>query len=294
MRANQAVFRIATICRMLGVSSSGYYAWLNRVPSARAREDLALTKKIRDYHKLSRSTYGAPRIQADLAEEGIHVGQKRVARLMKAAGLAGVSRRKGARTTIRDDDARPAPDLVDRDFTVSAPDQLWVADITYIPTWAGFLYLAVVIDAFNRRVVGWSMASNLKTRLVLDALEMALWQRRPRDVIHHSDQGSQYTSFAFGKRCQKAGVRPSMGSVGDCYDNAMCESFFATLETELLDRRRFRTQSEARMEIFDFIEAFYNPRRRHSSLGNLSPVEYERRYNLSLENPNANLSTEAG
>jgi len=279
---------------MLGVSSSGYYAWLNRVPSARAREDLALTKKIRDYHKLSRSTYGAPRIQADLAEEGIHVGQKRVARLMKAAGLAGVSRRKGARTTIRDDDARPAPDLVDRDFTVSAPDQLWVADITYIPTWAGFLYLAVVIDAFNRRVVGWSMASNLKTRLVLDALEMALWQRRPGDVIHHSDQGSQYTSFAFGKRCQKAGVRPSMGSVGDCYDNAMCESFFATLETELLDRRRFRTQSEARMEIFDFIEAFYNPRRRHSSLGNLSPVEYERRYNLSLENPNANLSTEAG
>jgi putative transposase len=138
------------------------------------------------------------------------------------------------------------------------------------------------------------MANNLKTQLVLDALEMALWQRRPRNVIHHSDQGSQYTSFAFGKRCQKAGVRPSMGSVGDCYDNALCESFFATLETELLDRNRFRSQSEARMEIFDFIEAFYNPRRRHTSLGNLSPAEYERRYNLSLINPSPNLSTEAG
>jgi len=223
VRANQAVFRVAAMCRMLGVSSSGYYAWLNREPSARQGDDAVLTMKIRDYHRLSRHTYGAPRIHADLADEGIHVGLKRVARLMKAAGLAGVSRRKGTRTTIRDSDARPAPDLVDRDFTATAPDQLWVADITYIPTWAGFLYLAVVLDAFNRAVVGWSMANNLKTQLVLDAFEMALWQRRPRNVIHHSDQGSQYTSFAFGKRCQKAGVRPSMGSVGDCYDNALCE-----------------------------------------------------------------------
>jgi putative transposase len=282
------------MCRMLDVSASGYYAWRDREPSRRSREDAVLTKKIRDYHRLSRYTYGTPRIHADLADEGIRIGRNRVARLMKAAGVAGVSRRKGTRTTIRDCDARPAPDLVDRDFRATAPDQLWVADITYIPTWAGFLYLAVVLDAFNRAVVGWSMANNLKTRIVLDALEMALHQRRPGNVIHHSDQGSQYTSFAFGKRCQKAGVRPSMGSVGDCYDNALCESFFATLETELLDRRRFRSHSEARMEVFDFIEAFYNPRRRHSSLGNLSPYEYERRHVLSLENPNANLSTEAG
>jgi putative transposase len=282
---------IVTMCRMLEVSTSGYYAWISREPSLRARKDAVLTEKIREYHKLSRHTYGSPRILTDLAEEGIHVGRKRVARLMKAAGLAGVSRRKGTCTTVRDKDARPAPDLVDRDFSVSAPNELWIADITYVPTWAGFLYLAVVLDAFNRAVVGWATANNLRTKIVLDALEMALWQRRPENVIHHSDQGSQYTSLAFGKRCTKAGIRPSMGSVGDCYDNAMCESFFATLETELLDRNTFCTHSEARMGIFDYIEAFYNPRRRHTSLGNLSPAEYERRYNRSLENPNANLST---
>lgn len=283
---------VATMCRMLDVSSSGYYAWKDRKPSARAKGDALLTEKIGKSHKLSRYTYGSPRILTDLyEEEGIRVGRKRIARLMKAAGLVGVSRRKGPRTTIRDKDARPAPDLVDRDFSVSAPNKLWIADLTYVPTWAGFLYLAVVIDAFNRQVVGWAMANNLKTKVVLDALEMALWKRKPENVIHHSDQGSQYTSLAFGKRCAKAGVRPSMGSVGDCYDNAMCESFFATLETELLHRTTFRSHADARMAIFDFLEAFYNPRRRHSSLGNLSPVEYERRYKLSLENPSVNLST---
>jgi putative transposase len=155
------------------------------------------------------------------------------------------------------------------------PNRLWVADITYVPTWAGFLYLAVVLDAYSRRIVGWSMAPILGTQLVLDALNMALLTRRPRSVIHHSDQGSQYTSIAFGQRCREAGVRPSMGSVGDAYDNAMCESFFATLECELLDRCRFKTQAEARIAIFDFIEGFYNPRRRHSSLGYLSPIDYE-------------------
>ena len=171
-----------------------------------------------------------------------------------------------------------APDLVERDFTAERPNMLWVADITYIPTWAGFLYLAVALDAFSRRIVGWAMATTLHTQLVLDALNMALATRRPKDVIHHSDQGSQYTSIAFGKRCREAGVRPSMGSVGDAYDNAMAESFFATLECELLDRRRFKTQAEARMAVFEFIEGFYNPRRRHSSLGYLSPVDYERRH----------------
>jgi putative transposase len=291
VRENRAFLPVATMCRILDVSTSGYYVWKHRKPSRRSRDDAALTEKIRHFHKLSRYTYGSPRIHTDLAEERIHVGCKRVARLMKEAGLAGVCRRKKAHTTIRDKDAHPAPDLVDRDFSVSAPNELYLADITYVPTWAGFLYLAVVLDAFNREVVGWAMANNLKTQLVLDALEMALWKRKPDNVIHHSDQGCQYTSLAFGKRCQKAGIRPSMGSVGDCYDNAMCESFFATLETELLDRNTFRTHSEARMGIFDYIEAFYNPRRRHSSLGNLSPIEYERRYNLSLENPSANLST---
>src|SRR5438094_3857481 len=196
---------------------------------------------------------------------------------MRAAGIVGVSRRRGTVvTTRRDKDGRPAPDLVDRDFSASAPNRLWVADITFIPTAAGFLYLAVVLDAFSRRIVGWAMANHLRTELVLDALGMAIGQRQPTDVIHHSDQGSQYTSLAFGGRCREAGVRPSMGSVGDAYDNAMCESFFATLECELLDRERFRTQADARRAIFDFIEGWYNPRRRHSALDYLSPMIYER------------------
>ena len=273
---NQASYPIATMCRLLEVSASGYYAWRDRRPSRRVEGDVALLARIKAIHAASRRTYGAPRIHAELAAEGICVGRKRIARLMRAAGLAGVSRRKGVRTTQRRQGARPAPDLVERDFAAEAPDRLWVADITYIPTWAGFLYLAVVLDAFSRRVVGWSMANHLRTSLVLDALDMALGRRRPENVIHHSDQGSQYTSIAFGTRCRQAGVRPSMGSVGDCYDNALCESFFATLECELLDRRRFRTQAEARMAVFEFIEAWYNPRRRHSSIGYLSPINYER------------------
>jgi putative transposase len=195
---------------------------------------------------------------------------------MRAAKLRGVSRRDWMVTTVRDHQARPAPDLVERNFSAAGPNRLWVADITYIPTWAGFLYLAVVLDVFSRRIVGWAMETYLRTELVLKALDMALGQRRPYGVIHHSDQGSQYTSLAFGGRCQQAGVRPSMGSVGDCFDNAMCESFFATLECELLERCRFKTQVEARMAVFDFIEGWYNPRRRHSALGYLSPVEYER------------------
>jgi putative transposase len=196
---------------------------------------------------------------------------------MRQCELVGVSRRKWQRTTQRNDEARPAPDLVERDFAAKGPNRLWVADITYIPTWAGFLYLAVVLDAWSRRVVGWAMANHLRTELVLEALNMALWQRRPKGVIHHSDQGCQYTSIAFGKRCKQAGVRPSMGSVGDCFDNAMCESFFATLECELLDRRCFHTRAEARMAIFEFIEGWYNPHRRHSALDYESPVSYERR-----------------
>ncbi len=273
---NQARYPIATMCRLLGVSTSGYYAWRDRRPSRRATDDAALVERIRAIHGRSRGTYGAPRIHAELAAAGTHVGRKRVARLMRSVGLAGVSRRRGVRTTQRREGARPAPDLVERDFTAERPDRLWVADITYVSTWAGFLYLAVVLDAFSRRVVGWAMANHLRTQLVLDALDMALWQRRPEAVIHHSDQGSQYTSIAFGARCRRAGVRPSMGSVGDCYDNALCESFFATLECELLERHRFPSQAEARMAVFDFIEGWYNPHRRHSAIGYLSPIDYER------------------
>ena len=276
MRANQARFPIAMVARLLGVSPSGYYAWRDRELSSRKQNDAVLKACITNIHHQSRGTYGAPRIHAELAEDGIQIGRKRVARLMREMALAGVSRRKGTRTTRRDHRLRPAPDLVERRFEADAPDRLWVSDITYVPTWAGFLFLAVVVDAFSRRVVGWSMANHLRTELVLEALNMALWQRRPGSVVHHSDQGSQYTSYAFGKRCREMGVVPSMGSVGDCFDNAMAESFFATLECELIDRRVFRTQAEARMAIFEYIEGWYNPHRRHSGLGYLSPLNFER------------------
>jgi putative transposase len=267
---------IATMCRALDVSPGGFYAHSKRPPSARSRVDAELSTRIAEIHRRSRATYGAPRIHAELRAQGIRVGCKRVARLMRATGLRGVSRHKWITTTVRDRQARPAPDLVERNFAAPAPNRLWLADITYIPTWAGFLYLAVVLDVFSRRVVGWAMETYLRTELVLKALDMALGQRRPVGVIHHSDQGSQYTSLAFGQRCEQAGVRPSMGSVGDCFDNAMCESFFATLECELLDRRHFKTQVEARMAVFDFIEGWYNPHRRHSALDYRSPIDYER------------------
>ena len=267
----------ATMCRMLGVSRSGYWAWRKRPLSTREKSDRAIESQIEEIHRWSQQTYGVARMHAELAARGTTVGRKRVARLMRRAGLQGVTRRKGTFTTVRDRDARPAPDLVLRDFAAAVPNRLWVADITYIPTWAGFLYLAVVIDAWSRRVVGWAMETHLRTELVLQAFDMALVQRRPREVIHHSDQGCQYTSIAFGKRCEEAGVRPSMGSVGDAYDNALAESFFATLECELLDRNRFRTQVEARMAVFQFIEGWYNPHRLHSALGYLSPIDFERR-----------------
>jgi putative transposase len=286
MRANQAEFAIATMARVLGVSESGYHAWRGRAPSARAVEDKMLLKKVRTVHVTSRDTYGSPRIHAELRATGHRHGRKRIARLMRAAALTGASRRrKGVTTTRRDKDARPAPDLVDRDFTAVGPDRLWVADITFVPTANGFMYLAVVLDAWSREIVGWSMANHLRTELVLDALEMAIGQRHPADVIHHSDQGSQYTSLAFGGRCREAGVRPSMGSVGDAYDNAMCESFFATLECELLERRRFVSQAEAKMVCFSFIEGWYNPVRLRSALGYRSPMAYEMAMELVTTEP---------
>ena len=281
MKANRADHRIATMCRVLGVSASGYHAWHRRAPSARAQGDAKLTMTIHTIHIESRGTYGAPRVHAELAAQGIHVGRKRVARLMRAAKVQGVSRRKPIFTTQRDPAARPAPDLVKRDFRVEGPDRLWVADITYVPTWEGFLYLAIVLDAWSRRVVGWAMAHHLRTELVLQALDMALVRRLPQNVIHHSDQGCQYTSIEYGKRCRLAAVRPSMGSVGDAYDNAMAESFFATLECELLDRSRFRTRAEAQRAIFEFIESWYNRRRRHSAIGYLSPVNFEIKHQVA-------------
>jgi len=296
MSANQAYFPVAAMARVLGVSKAGYYAWLHRAPSAHAIADTALLKRIRTVHVSSRQTYGAPRVHAELRAGGERHGRKRIARLMRQGELVGASHRHGGPTTTRrDKEARPAPDLVDRDFTASGPNQLWVADITTVPTTAGFLYLAVVLDAWSRKIVGWSMANHLRAELVLDAMEMAVGQRRPRDVIHHSDQGSQYTSLAFGKRCGEAGVRPSMGSVGDAYDNAMAESFFSTLEAELLSRRRFTSQAEARMACFSYIEGWYNPVRLHSGLGYRSPMTYEANMQNAAARPwSASLQTVHG
>ena len=280
MKAYQARNRrsIPTMRRVFEVSASGYYAWCSRAPSARKQADILLGDRIEAYYQQSHCTYGRMRLQGDLRDEGRRVSDKRVARLMRERKRVGASRRKGYKTTIRDHDARPAPDLVDRRFSATAPDQLWVADITFIPTYSGFLFLAVVLDVFSRRIVGWRMANNLKTELVLDALNMAIHRRRPKNVIHHSDQGCQYTSVAFGKRCEEVGVRPSMGTVGDCYDNAMCESFNATLECELLVKHRFNDRREAEIAIFRFIEGWYNPRRRHTSIGNISPIQFEQAY----------------
>ena len=215
MSANQAVFPIAAMARVLGVSEAGFHAWRHRPPSAHSIADTMLLRRVRTTHAGSRETYGAPRVHAQLQADGGRHGRKRIARLMRAAGLVGAShRRDGVTTTRRDKDARPAPDLVDRNFVASRPNQLWVADITFVPTAAGFLYLAVVLDAWSRKIVGWSMANHLRTELVPDALEVAIGQRRPGDVIHHSDQGSQSTSLGFGKRCQETGVHPSMARSG--------------------------------------------------------------------------------
>lgn len=277
MRANQAAHPVSVICRVLGLSRSGYYAWLERGMSAHALRDEELLVAIREEHLASMGIYGAPRIHARLKRRGFCVGRKRVARLMRESGLSGVTRRRKWRTTQRDERARPAPDLVDRSFEADGPHQLWVADITHVPSRSGPLYLAMVLDVWSRKVVGWAINTTMPAELVVRALDMALERRRPHGVIHHSDQGSQYTSMAFTSRCKAHHVEISMGSVGDCFDNAMAESFFATFETELLALvGPLTTVREAKARIISFIEGFYNTRRLHSKLGYRSPVEFER------------------
>jgi putative transposase len=274
----KAAYPVTRLCRALGVSPSGYWAWRRRTPSGRTLSNTVLQQRIVAIHAASRATYGAPRIHAELQAQGQRCSRKRVARLLRLAGVAGCHRRRFV-TTRRDPKRPSAPDLLQRAFVASAPNQVWVADITYVPTHQGFLFLAVVLDACSRRVVGWSMASHLRAELVVAALDMALQHRRPvAGVIHHSDHGSQYTALAFQERCQRAGVRSSMGSVGDGFDNALAESFFATLECELLARRAFSMHAEARSALFDFIEVFYHRQRRHSALGYLSPDTFERRF----------------
>jgi putative transposase len=275
--AKKAEHSIALMCRVLGVSRSGFHAWRARKPSARALEDQRLTVRIAEIHQRFRGVYGSPRIHAELVlADGERLGRKRVERLMRAAGISGLIRRRRGRTTIRVPGVRVCEDLVDRAFAADGPDRLWVADITYLRTWEGWLYLAAVQDVFSRRIVGWSMAEHMRTELVLDALQMALDHRRPAPgLIHHSDQGSQYVSLAFGQTARAAGIAQSMGSRGDCFDNAVAESFFATLKKELVNRRPWPTKAELRSEIFDYIEIFYNRQRRHGKLGMRSPADYE-------------------
>jgi putative transposase len=278
--AERANFPVKVMCEVLGVSRAGFYAWANRKPSLRSQRDAVLLKKIRCIHKDSRQTYGSPRIHVELKEDhGILCGRKRVARLMAAHGIRGCCRRRRHWTTRKDASSAPSEDLLNRDFTADAPNMRWVADITYVSTWQGFLHVAFVLDLFSRKIVGWAMATHLRTELVLDALGMAVLSRRPgKGLIHHSDHGCQYTSVAFSKRCREAGIITSMGSVGDAYDNAAAEAFIASLKTELIYRRSWRTRDEVELAIFDYIEVFYNPRRRHTTIGAVSPVAFEDAY----------------
>jgi putative transposase len=264
------------LCRLLGVSRSGYYAWRSKPSSERARFDAVLSEKIETIHRNSRATYGAPRIHAELRAIGIRCSRKRVARLMRRAKLRGCLHGRRIRTTHRTALQQAAPDLVERNFAAEEPDKLWVADITYVRSKEGFVYLAFILDACSRRVVGWSMATHLRSELVVDALQMAIARRKPSPgLVHHSDRGVQYTSLSFGKRLEDEGLLPSMGRVGSAYDNALAESFVATLKTELLYRNAWPTRQAVRTAIFEYIEGFYNTRRRHSALGYLSPAEFE-------------------
>ena len=268
------------MCRVLGVSRAGFYAWERRAPCDRELSDAWLTDKIKAIHARSKGTYGSRRIHAELRlEHGIRVGKKRVERLMVLAGISGLLPRPRKRTTIRVEGVRTAPDLVERDFDPEAPDRTWSADITYIWTLEGWLFLSHVEDLFSRRIVGWEMSSHMRKELVISALEMAVGQRKPdAGCIHHSDKGSQYTAVLFGERCARAGITPSTGSKGDCFDNACSESFHATLKKELIYRHTWATRAEARTAIFEYIEGWYNPHRRHSKLGYLSPAGYEQEH----------------
>jgi len=275
--AEKTNYPVAVMCRVFGVNRTGFHNWERRAPSDRALADAWLTERIKQIHDSSRGVYGAPRIHAELQiEHDIRVGRKRVARLMKAAAISGVRPAKQWRTTIRIPGITPATDLVERQFRPERPNVLWVSDITYLRSGEGWLYLAAVQDAYSRAIVGWSMATHMRASLVVDALKMALARRRPTPgLIHHSDQGSQYVSLAFGRAASEAGIAVSMGSRGDAYDNAVAETFFATLKKELVNRRSWPSRLELQSAVFEYIEAFYNRRRRHSTLGMLSPTDYE-------------------
>jgi putative transposase len=286
--AEKARTPVSVACELLGVSTSGFYAWASRAPSDRALSDAWLIERIKQIHADHREVYGSRRVTAELRlGEGVVVSRKRVQRLMRRAGISGLVARKRGRTTIRVPGVRVADDLVERRFRPERPDVLWMADITYLRTWEGWVYLAAVQDAYSRRIVGWSMADHMRSELVVDALEMALHRRRPAPgLIHHSDQGSQFVSLGFGQKARDAGIAVSMGSKGCAYDNAVAESFFATLKKELVHRRSWPTRRELISEVFEFIEGFYNTTRRHSTLGYLSPAQFETMINININKDN--------
>lgn len=274
--AEKANYPVSALCRVLGVSRSGYYDYTDRPPSRRFQQDESLASKIHEIHQRSRETYGSPRVHAELRSIGMRCSRKRVARLMQESGIRGCRRGVRKSTTQRDRNAVAAEDLVGRDFVAAAPDRLWTADITYLATREGFLYLAFVLDAYSRRLVGWAMENHLRSELVTEALNMALWRRQPAPgLIHHSDRGAQYTALSFGKRLEDAGIIPSMGRVGSALDNAISESFVSTLKAELVARVEFPTRQIAKTTIFEYLESFYNRQRLHSSLGYRSPADFE-------------------
>ncbi len=276
IEAEKTSFPIQFMCRMLGVSRSGYYGWRDRPPSDRDRADAALTQRIREIHRRSRQTYGSPRIHAKLKALGTRCSGKRVERLMRKAGLQGCMRGRRKGTTCRARRVAPAEDLVNRNFAATEADRIWVADITYVGTREGFLYLAFILDVHSRRIVGWAMESHLRTELVVDALRMAVWRRKPAPgLVHHSDQGVQYTALSFSEGLREVGITPSMGRTGSALDNAMAESFVSTLKAELVSRLEFPTRQAAKTAIFEYVETFYNTRRLHSSVGYRSPADFE-------------------
>jgi putative transposase len=278
---HRPIWPVSRMCRLLKVSRSGFHEWHQRVPSSRAIDNERLTSRIRSFHVLSNRSYGSPRIWRDLVEAGERVGENRVADLMRRAGIAALRRKK--RRPI-DEWVRPecaiAGNVLDREFQASAPNQKWAADFTYIDTAEGWLFLAVVLDLFSRRVVGWSMQPQMTAQLVMDALTMALWRRgKPKALLHHSDQGSQYTSEDFQRLLAHHGIACSMSRKGDCWDNAVVESFFASLKKEhVYTKPRYRTRDEARADLFQYIEGFYNSQRRHTRLGQISPMDFEQRF----------------
>lgn len=286
--AKKSQHPVSLLCSVLGVSRAGYYAWKDRPISARERRDRELTDPIRAISDESKGTYGWPRIHAELRHRGVRVSRKRVARLMRQAGLSGMVRRRKGKTTVSVPGIATAPDLVRRDFAPDAPNRLWVADLTEVATWEGKLYLAVVIDCYSRRCVGWAMAEHMRAELVVEALEMAIWQRRPdAGLVHHSDRGGQYVSLIFGQSARAAGIDISMGAKGCALDNAVAEAFFATLKRELTRRCAWPTRRELQSAVFAWIEGWYNRRRLHSTLGYLSPEQFE---NGTLTNPGASLA----